>query len=417
MLTTGAPTQQSCEEDPAMSKSTGPKPRRSPGEGSIYKTSAGLHRGIVTWTDDGGAQHRRYVSGQTRAAVLTKIDDLRRDLRLGVLTPAGGDTVGDFLVDWIERHRAGVAYSTWRTAEMHVRCYLVPSLGRIKLGKLNGADVERALASYLRDGRPLTTSKRGRQTPAPVSAQTARHIRSTLRRALGDAYKAGLTARNAAADATPPRVEHRPVVYLSASDVRRLIDVTRDDAFGPIYAVAATLGLRLGELLGLAWSDVDIAAGSLTVRHSLVLDGKGSWSLAQPKSARSRRSLPLPTVARDALDRQLARQTAASVAAGDLWQGSGLVFTDEIGRSLRQGVVSSAFQRARSAAGLPAVRFHDLRHSMATVLLAEGVPIVTISELLGHAGIAITQAHYLGIVPQLRTEAAAAMDRAMTPRP
>ena len=400
-----------------MAKSTTRSRRRSAGEGSVYRTTDGRWRGAVTWTEPDGRRQRRYVTGATALEARTKVDEVRRRLRIGTLEPAGAGTLADFLVPWIERHRARVRPSTWRTAEMHVRCYLVPSLGRIPLAKLTAADVERALSSYLRDGRPLTTSTRGRQRPAPVSPQTARHVRSTLRRALADALRADLVARNAAAAAAPPYAPHRPVDYLAAVDVRRLLDVTRDNEHGPLYALAATTGLRLGELLGLAWSDVDIAAGTLTVRHSLAIDAAGGWSIAQPKSAKSRRTIPLPGVAREALDRQLARQTAAKVTAGELWQDrDGRVFTDAIGRSLRPGVVSSAFRKARAAAALPPIRFHDLRHSAATMMLAEGVPLAVISDWLGHAGIAITAAHYAAVVPELRHEAAAAMDRAVGPR-
>ena len=270
----------------------------------------------------------------------------------------------------------------------------------------------------MRKGRPATPSKRGRQAVAPISAQTARHIRSTLRRALADAQRADLVVRNVAAMAAPPYQAHRPIAYLSAADVGRLLDVTAEDELGPLYALAVTTGLRQGELLGLTWDNVDLPAGTLTVAHALALDAAGGFTLAEPKSARSRRTIPLPAVAREALDRQLARQTAARLAAGTTWQDrTGYVFTDSVGRPLAPSAVSLAWRRARTAAGLPPVRFHDLRHTAATMLLAEGVPLIVISDLLGHAGIAITAASYAGIVPELRRDAAAAMDRATGRQP
>jgi integrase len=204
------------------------------------------------------------------------------------------------------------------------------------------------------------------------------------------------------------------VSYLSAPDVRVLLSVTQDDLYGPVYAVAASTGLRLGELLGLAWTDLDGLAGTLTVRRSLAAAQGGGWKLAEPKSARSRRTIPLPKRAREALSLQRARQGAAKEVVGDAWQDrDGLVFTDSVGRPIRPGAVSSAFQKARAAAGLPAVTFHDLRHSAATLMLAEGVPLAVISEWLGHAGIAITASHYAAVVPALRRDAADAMDRAL----
>jgi integrase len=398
-----------------MAKSTARQGRRrSPGEGSVYRQGT-RWRGAVTWTEADGTRARRIVTAATSAEARDKLDDLRRDLRLGAIAPAGRAlAVADYLTTWIERDRARIRPSTWRGRETHVRCYLIPALGRVTLAHLSAADVERAIGSFMAKGRPVTTEdrKRGRQRHEPVSAVTARHVRATLRRALGDAARDRLVARNAAADARPPYAAHRPVNYLAAVEVVRLLDATIDAEQGPLYALAATTGLRLGELLGLTWSD--LADGTLIVRRSLARAADGGWELAEPKSTRSRRSIPLPTVARDALGRQQARQDAARRVAGTAWQDRDrLVFTDAIGRPLRPEGVSARFNRDRDEAGLPPVRFHDLRHSAATMMLAEGVPLAVISEWLGHAGIAITVAFYAAVVPELRHAAADAIDRAL----
>jgi integrase len=388
-----------------MGQSTGLRSRRrSAGEGSVYPAGK-RWRGSVTWTELDGTRRRRYVSGATSAEARRRLDELRRELRLGTLPPAGpADTVGTYLAGWIERHRAHVRPSTWRTAESYVRVYLVPMLGRIPLARLSAADVEQALATIVRHGRPGTTR--------PVAPVTAAHVRATLRTALAAAQRDGLVGRNAAADARAPQVPHRPVTYLGAGDVRRFLEATADDPFGPLYALAATTGLRRGELLALRWSDVD--DGVLTVRQAISRDEAGGWSVSQPKSARSRRAIPLPSTARAALERQRIRQNASKHSAGSAWQGRDeLVFADELGRQLLPERVSHAFAKARRDAGIPPVRFHDLRHSAATMMLAEGVPLAVISEWLGHAGIAITAAHYAAVVPSLRREAADAMDRAL----
>jgi integrase len=395
-----------------VAQSTGQRNRRrSAGEGSVYHTADGRWRGAVTWTDPDGTRRRRVVSAATSTETREKIDALRRELKLGTIVPPGGTvTVGAFLAEWIERDRARVRPSTWRGREMHVRCYLTPALGKIPLARLKPSQVEHALAEFVATGRPRAAGEKHR----PVSPLTARHVRATLRRALTEAVRDALVGRNAAGDARPPYVPHRPVTYLEAPQVRRLLDATADDEFGPLYAVAVSTGLRLGELLGLAWPDVDLAAGTLTVRRSLAMATEGGWALAQPKSARARRTIPLPAVSGDALRRQHTRQDAARAAAGSAWQDRNrLVFTDTIGRPLHPHAVSSAFQRAREAAGVPHVRFHDLRHSAATLMLAEGVPLAVISEWLGHSGIAVTAAHYAAVVPALRQDAANAMDRAL----
>jgi integrase len=377
----------------------------------------------VSWTEPDGRRQRRVVSARTPTAARARLDDLRRDLRIGALTAeTSRQTVAEYLTSWLERDRARVRPSTSRGREMHVRLYLVPALGRITLARLTPADVERALAAFLASGRPGGAEPRtgGRRVISPL---TVRHVRATLRIALAGAVRVGLVSRNAAADALPPRVAYRPISYLTVPDVRLLLDATRDDEYGPEIAVAVSTGLRLGELLGLSWADIDLVAGTLTVRRSLAEAAGSGWQLAEPKTARSRRTIPLPSTAADALRRQRDRQDAARGAAGSAWQDrDGLVFTDAVGRYLHPDHVSSGFQRARQQAGIPRVRFHDLRHSAATLMLAEGVPLAVISELLGHSGIAITASHYAAVVPELRREGAAAMDRALAgsgngPRP
>ncbi len=388
--------------------------RRSAGEGSVYR-NGNRWRGALTWTLPDGSRERRLVSAPTAAEAREKLDELRRKHRLGALS-SSRVTVAEYLTGWLERDRARVRPSTWRGRESHVRVYLIPTLGKVQLAKLTANDVERAMSGFLEQGRPVKPGEKPRRgRPArPVSPLTVRHVRATLRRALTEAVRDGLVARNAAGDASPPYVPHRPVAYLEAPLMRRLLDATADAEHGPLYALAATTGLRMGELLGLRWQDISISAGTLSVRQTLARDGRNGWTLAQPKSARSRRTIPLPATAREALERQRQRQAARREAEAGAWQDTaGLCFTDEIGRPCDPHRVSSAFHRAREAAGVPRIRFHDLRHSAATLMLAEGIPLAVISEWLGHAGIAITAAHYAAVVPELRREAADAMDRAL----
>jgi integrase len=380
------------------------KRRRSAGEGSTYE-QGGRWRGRVTWTNPDGTQGRRYVSGATQAEAREKLDELRRELRLGTIgQPGAPTTVGDYVTSWLERHKSHVRPSTYRTDEGYVRCYIVPALGRIPLVKLTAADVERALGRFVSDGRP--------GTDRPVSAVTALHVRATLRTALTAAEKDGLVTRNAAKDARPPQMPHRDVTYLDGANVRRLLEATADDFLGPLWALAVSTGLRRGELLALRWTDV--SNGTLTVRRSVGRTRDGGWAPGEVKSATSRRSIALPALAIDALTRQKARQDELIADAGATWTDAvGTIFTDEAGNPLLPERVSHGFADARGRAGIPPVRFHDLRHSAATMLLGAGVPMAVISEWLGHGDIGTTFRYYTAVTPRLRDDARAAMDRAL----
>lgn len=384
-----------------MVKSTGKARRRANGEGTIYPYRGGW-RGAVTWADPDGTRHRRVVADKNRDVVRERVTRLLADLDRG-LAPPSRTTVADYLVAWLEAIRQRVRPSTWRGYESSVRVYLIPALGLTELGKLTPLHVERMTAALIASGR------------APRTAAMARTI---LRRALGDAQRDGAVHRNVAALARPPHVPGRSLEagrdYLLAADLRRLIVTAGLHPLGPLVTVAATTGLRLGEILGLAWPDLDDYAGTLTVRRSLARAHGGGWALAETKTKRSRRTIDLPAAARAAFARQRERTDAARDAAGTAWQDrDNLIFTDAVGRPLRGSEVNHAFHRLLDAAGLPSVPFHALRHSAATAMLAAGVPLKTVADHLGHSTIVITADRYAGVTPDSRRQTAEAMDRAL----
>lgn len=380
-----------------------PSRKRANREGSIYRVEAESRwRGALTWTDAAGKQHRRVVSGKTQAAVRKRLGELRTDLDRG-MAPVRTDSLAAFLEGWLERERQRVRASTWRGRDHHVRAYLVPALGPIPLADLTPAHVERMTADLIDRG---------------LAARTASHARVTLRRALSDAVRDGLVHRNVAALARPPRVVRRTIEpgrdYLDGAALRRLLAMASEYDIGALVTVAATTGLRRGELLGLSWDDVDWDGPTLTVRRTLARDWSGGYELAPPKTGRARRTVHLPDAAVAALRREQRGQDEARESAGTAWQdGARLVFTDPVGRPLSPDHVYGAHRALLEAAGLPMIPFHGLRHSTATALLSAGVPLRVVSDVLGHSGIAITADYYAHVEKDLRRDAADALNRAL----
>ena len=373
--------------------------RRIRGEGSIYELAGGGWRGAAIVVDPiTGRRVRRYLSGPTADAVRVKLTKLQGDADRGVTLAGPRLTVGTYLARWIASIGGTVRPSTVRGYESHVRTIWTPLIGSIPLAKLSPADVERAMGA-------LTT--RG------LSPLTVRGARATLRRALSRAVRDGLIQRNVASLAAAPRVPGWEIEYLPIPAIKAMIAATAADEYGPAWAVAVTSGVRLGELCGLQWPDVDLKAGALTVRRALARDGANGWALAEPKTTRSRRTIPLAAAARVALGDQQRRQDAARAALGRAWQDrTGAIFTDRAGRPVTPTILSRAWHETadRLALGVP---FRALRHSAATAWLTAGVPLLVVSQTLGHTSIGITAQHYSAVAPELRSQTASAMDRAL----
>ncbi|HVF20362.1 MAG TPA: site-specific integrase [Mycobacteriales bacterium] len=235
-------------------------------------------------------------------------------------------------------------------------------------------------------------------------------LHAILRVALEDALRDGLIQRNVAKLVSPPRVRRSEVMPLTPVQARHLLDVARTDRLYALYVVALGLGLRRGEVLGLAWCDVDLDEKTLRVRQALQRTG-GSLQLVEPKSERSRRTLPMPSIVVEALRAHRVQQAQDRLAAGSMWHDSGLVFTSVIGTALEPRNVTRRFKDLAETAGLPSsVRLHDLRHTAASFLLAQGVQPRVVMETLGHSGISLTMNTYAHVMPVAQRQAASEMD-------
>ncbi len=309
-------------------------------------------------------------------------------------------TFGQYVSDWLETAvKPTVRPYTFQSYNMLVRKHISPELGGVRLARLTPQQIQGFLNEKLESG---------------LSPRTVQYLHAVVRRALGQAERFGLVSRNVARLVTPPRVPKAEVHPLTPGEVKRLLAVVQEDRLSALYTVGVALGLRQGEIMGLRWSAVNLEAGMLTVHTSFQWhDGKPQ--LAEPKTAKSRRTVRLPDVCIQALHVHRGRQALERAYMGAAWQNKdNLVFVQEDGRPLSRSAVTHRFWRILEAVGIPKRRFHDLRHTCATLLLAQGVPLKVIQELLGHSLMSTTADIYATVLPVLMTDAADKMDAILT---
>ena len=366
--------------------------RRGNGEGSIYKRKDGRWVGVINVGYEGGKRRRKSFYGDTRRQVADRLAGALRDTKLGLALTEDQITVGQFLDTWlVEVAKPKLRPLTYRSYESIVGEHLKPVFGRTRLAKLRPTAIQRYLNAVGDDG---------------LNPHTVRNIRAVLRTALALAQRWGLISQNPASLVELPRMPSTEIAPLTRTEARQMVSALKGDRLEALYTLTLTLGLRQGEALGLRWSDVDFEASTINVEATLQRYGR-SYHLNEPKSRRSRRRLPLPPSLVNRLLRHRTLQLEDRLRAGSAWSTNqwDLVFLTERGRPLSGPTVTRRLQRLLVQAGLPKKRFHDLRHSAASFMLAEGVPMRVITEILGHSDASLTANVYAHVAPELQREA------------
>ncbi len=402
--------------------------KRGQGEGSIYQDSEGRWRASLShgWklNENGKAvPMRKLFSGATRDEVAKKLTKSLRDLQQGIPPAPERQTLGEFLTHWLEHTaKANVRPSTFQSYTWLIEKHLVPGLGRIPLAKLSPQQVQKFLNEQLQSGRlPERPRRKKRPEGAPppppgLTPRTVQHAHATLRAALEQALRWGLVARNVAKLVDSPRVRRPEVQPFTPEEAKQFLSSITEDRLEALYTAATAVGLRLGEALGLQWDDIDFGAGTLTVRRALQRVN-GKLREVETKTQKSRRTLNLPQVAISALLRHRAKQEQERQFAGERWRETAYLFTTTVGTALDGSTVTHRFQAALKRAGLRRMRFHDLRHSAASLLLAQGVHPKVVQEIGGWSNIQIVLNTYSHLIPALKSEAAAKMDEILAPKP
>ncbi len=366
--------------------------KRPNGDGSYHKRADGRWQGRVTLP--GGL--RRSFYGPTRGAVLDKVREAQRNAEMGLASLTREQTFATYLDQWLlDVAKPSVRPTTYESYEQIVRNRIKPDLGKVKLSALTPQQIQ---ALYTKLAKTLK--------PASI-VRTHAIIRASLKQAV----LWNLIPRNAADAVRPPSIQRMELQYLNRDQVQQLVEAAHNETAAALYAVAATCGLRRGELLGLRWSDLNFDKGQLTVQRTAHrIKGEG-FVFGEPKTQAGRRTIRVGAFALNALRKQRTRQNEQRLYAGPAWEDTGLIFTSGLGTPLEPARVTRRFQATLAAVGLPPVRFHDLRHTAATLLIEQGVAIKAVQATLGHSTIATTMDVYSHVTPTMQDSVAEAMDR------
>ncbi len=365
---------------------------RGHGEGTITQRKDGRWQAQISLGDG----KRKTFYGKTQKEVREKLRVAINEQKQGVLPIGPDQTLGSYLSTWLELvHKPVVEPRTYEQYLSVINAHLVPSLGKIKLQKLTMQQLRAFYAEKIKEGK------------AP---RTVSQYHSVIRKALDDAVNDGLVSRNVASLVRPPTARRYEPQVLTIEQAKKLLESARGHRLEALIIVAVTTGAREGELLGLHWSDVDFEQKVMYVRRSIGrVKGRGLVE-NEPKTKTSRRKVMLSDVAITALKEHKVLQDSRRVEVGEKWIDKGVVFPGYVGGYLLHQTMMPLFRRLLADARLPIMRFHDLRHSAATILLSKGVHPKIVQEMLGHSSITMTMDTYSHLFPSMQQDASSGMD-------
>jgi integrase len=372
--------------------------KRGNGEGGISRhKKSGLYMARYTVQTPEGSK-RKTIYGKKRQDVADQLAKALADRADGVVVDDKNLTMGEYLDRWLSNSvRGTVRESTYSRDKYLVTNHIKPSIGRVKLKNVSALHLQGLYRERLDSG---------------LSASTVQKIHHVLHKGLRQAVRWNLVPRNPADDVKAPTPMPKEMHPLSAHEARCLLEAAQDERLEALYVLAVHTGMRRGELLGLKWSDVDLENSRIGIRRTLTrTDGGKRYTLGDPKTKRSHRTVRITPQAVEALRRHLTNQMEEMERLGDIYIDQGLVFTTEVGTlinpsNLRQRSFTPLLERA----GLPRIAFNDLRHTCASLLFQKNVHPKFVQELLGHASVAITIDTYSHMLPGMGSEAADAIE-------
>jgi integrase len=362
------------------------------GEGSVYQRKDG--RWVAQFYLETGKKKCLYRKSEkeARAALRKALHEKEQ----GTLATGPQQTLKVYLEQWLEQvQRPTLRISTYYSYRTIIQKHLLPCLGHMQLQRLTPQHVQAFYAGKLKEG---------------LSANRVHVFHRVLHVALDNAVKWSLVARNVCDVVTPPVSKRHEVQPLTQEQAKHFLQALHEHELEALLTVALVTGMRRGELLGLHWQDIDLETGSIQIRRSINRIGTFGVIVSEPKTTKSRRRIMLPHFVLGVLQRHRAQQQGARAKAGSEWGEKDIVFCNKYGGYKEPADLQRSFKRLLRETGLPTIRFHDLRHSTATLLLGMGVHPKIVQELLGHSSISMTMDIYSHVLPSMQQEAMSKLD-------
>ena len=369
--------------------------KRGNSEGTIHRRSSGSWRAQVTLEG-----RRLSHTGNTRQECQEWIRKTLTRIDKGMTFDSTKITFQEYLSGWLVIIKTSTKPRTWTHYGQLIRQYIVPRLGHIKVGDLRPDHIQ-SFYIVLQEQE--------------IGVFTIRKIHAVLHSALSHALKLNMVGYNPASVAITPKKPAREMKIFDGSQVSQMLIAAKDTRLETILHLAVTTGMRQMELLGLKWLDLDWIKHTLKVERQLVRPEEGKAQFASPKTKFGRRTISLGSKTIESLRFHYERQHAERQAAGDEWEENGLIFTNPMGGPLDPCNLLRNFKKLLRDAGLPVIRFHDLRHTAASLMLNHDIPVLVVSRMLGHSRPSITLDVYGHLIPSMQAEVAEKMDELITP--
>jgi len=349
-----------------------------------------------------GKRKQQWISFKgTKKDAERKLSELLRQLDTGTFMKPGKTTLGEFLDRWLKDYKRNLSPRGFERYQSVVSGHLIPALGNIPLTQLKPEHLQRHYTAKLNDG---------------LKAGAVRYDHAVLHVALQTALRWGLVNRNVADAVSPPPVRRKEMQTWDEDDLARFLEAAKDTPYHALFYLALYTGMRRSELLALRWQDVDLLLCQVQVSRSLHHLKDGSYVFTEPKSAKSRRTIALPPSATLLLREHREKQKLERTMLGIPLKDDDLIFSQFDGKPLRPNTITRAWALLAAKAGVKVIRFHDARHTHASLMLKQGVHPKIVQERLGHASIQMTLDTYSHVAPGLQQAAAEGFDRALNPK-